>query len=580
MRLEQCVSMMTLLGFSLLAGANSAAAEPASAKEIFAPQFLKAPIENESVPVLLPDGTIKIFFISRPEGTTMSSISSRDGGLSWSAPQDEFELPFAGYHAVQVLVERESGELVAFFHAYRGDPNGRKPGVDHFYDGWFTRTSDQRTKWSPSKRVFEGYIGALRSITQLKNGRIIVPFGCEVPGRGQALPSGSEIVTAMYSDDGGRDWHKLPSEISAPCDPEYNNAGFDGACEPSITQLGDGRVWILMRTQANFLYETFSEDGLHFQPARRSRFFSPNAPSFLLRLKDGRLLLFWNNTANPPKVTGKDVYGSRDVLHVAISSDDAKTWRGFRELYRDPLRDSAPPQRGDRGTSYACAAETKDGKIVVAAGLGEQRRRIILFDPNWVEETSAAEDFSKGLDGWSTFKWFGPVTGVWRDRTAGPALIDDPDAPTRKVLHVRRPDDNDPDGAVWNFPAGMSGEVTLRVKLQDGCRGGSIALADRFFDPTDVNGGSRAMFYTEFYPDGAYCAGKLSPAEWHDVTLKWNTIEQVCRVSIDGKPVMEVPELEPTRNGIGYLRLRSTAQKPDSAGFLVQSVAAKIETPE
>lgn len=64
------------------------------------------------------------------------------------------------------------------------------------------------------------------------------------------------------------------------------------------------------------------------------------------------------------------------------------------------------------------------------------------------------------------------------------------------------------------------------------------------------------------------------------MTLKWNTIEQVCHVLIDGKSVMKVPELEPTRNGIGYLRIRSTAQKPGLAGFLVQSVAAKVETPK
>ena len=549
----------------------------AFAVEAASPVYIKAPIENEAVPVCLPDGSLKVFFISRPDGLKMCSIASVDQGMTWGERKEEFDLPAAGYHAVQVLVERGSGELVAFFHVFRGDPNGRKCGVDNFYDGWVSRTTEHRTVWTKPERVFEGYIGSIRGIIQTKEGRIIVPFGCEVPGKGPTLPTGSEVVTTMYSDDAGKTWNKSPSEIQAPCDPEYNNASWDGACEPSIVQLRDGRVWILMRTQANYLYETFSDDGIHFQPARRSRFFSPNAPSNMLRLKDGRIILIWNNTANPPKVNGQDVYGGRDALHIAISSDDGKTWKGFREFFRDPLANSAPPRRGDRGTSYATAIETQDGKLLIAAGLGEARHRIILLDPNWIEQTAAENHFANGLDDWSIFKWHGPVDNVWRDRSPGPELIADPDKPDQKVLHLRRPDEKDADGAVWNFPAGFKGEIKLRLMLELGGQGGSIALGDHFFDPTDVNGESKAMYYTHFYPDGEYCSGKLQPRQWNDVSLKWDTEKQFCEISIDGKHVLSLPQLESTRNGIGYLRLRSTAEKPDTNGFLVESVAANVE---
>jgi hypothetical protein len=560
-----------ILAVSLIFGARANAAGPA------APIFIRAPIENEAVPVCLPDGSLKVFFISRPDGLKMCSLSSTDGGLTWSDRKEEFDLPAAGYHSVQVILEK-GGELVAFFHVFRGDPNGRKCAVDCFYDGWVARTTGQRSKWTKPQRVFEGYIGALRGIIQTTSGRIIVPFGCEVPGKGPTLPTGSEVMTVMYSDDAGNTWQKSPSQIQAPCDPEYNNASWDGACEPSIVQLKDGRIWILMRTQANYQYETLSDDdGIHFQYAKRSRFPSPNAPSNMLRLKDGRIVLLWNNTANPPKFENKDVYGGRDALHIAISSDEGKTWRGFRELFRDPLRDSAPPHRGDRGTSYATAIETTQGKIVITAGLGEARRRIILVDPAWIEQTESETHFEQGLDDWCVFKWHGPLEGVWRDRVAGPELIAHPGKPDHKVLHLRRPDEKDPDGASWNFPAGFKGELKLRLLLPEGSQGGTIALGDRFFDPTDVNGESKAMFFTRFYPDGEYCTGKLPLKTWCDVSLKWGTDQQLCEVSIDDKHVMSLPQLEPTQNGISYLRLRSAAEKPDKIGFLIESVAAKVE---
>src|SRR6185436_13725897 len=167
----------------------------------------------------------------------------------------------------------------------------------------------------------------------------------------------------------------------------------------------------------------------------------------------------------------------------------------------------------------------------------------------------------------------------WRDRTVGGQLVDHPDKPGTKVLQLRRADESDADGAQWNFPAGFVGEVKVRVMLREGFKGGSIALNDHFFDPSDNTGESKAMFYTHFHPDGAYCSGKLQIGRWQEISLKWNTQEQFCEVSIEGKTVMSLPQLEPTRNGIGYLRLRSASKEKDVAGFLVEAVRAQIEAP-
>ncbi len=79
-------------------------------------------------------------------------------------------------------------------------------------------------------------------------------------------------------------------------------------------------------------------------------------PTFF-RLKDGRLLLFFNSTTPLPEEdrtddvsireeqktgeTWEDVFTNRDILHAAISDDDGVSSYGFRELYLNPLRNES-----------------------------------------------------------------------------------------------------------------------------------------------------------------------------------------------------------------------------------------------
>ena len=76
----------------------------------------------------------------------------------------------------------------------------------------------------------------------------------------------------------------------------------------------------------------------------------------------------------PPRADGAGVYGGRDALHIAVSEDEGKTWRGFREIYLDHRRNDNPAKNGDRGTAYPLAAYTNDGRIVVLAGQGKGGR--------------------------------------------------------------------------------------------------------------------------------------------------------------------------------------------------------------
>ena len=185
------------------------------------------------------------------------------------------------------------------------------------------------------------------------------------------------------------------------------------------------------------LYEAFSDDGAKWEPTRPTSFISTTSPAEAVRLPNGRLVVFWNNCRSMPPVDGGPDYVNRDALHAAMSSDGGKTWRGYREVFRNPAGCKTPSHH-DRGTAYPDACVNKDGRIVLVTGQNPGCRGIVLIDPDWLEETAHEDDFSDGLGGWSVFKPFGPAKNWWRDRTQGAVLADHPDKPGKKVLHVRR----------------------------------------------------------------------------------------------------------------------------------------------
>lgn len=521
-----------------------------------------------------PGGEIdKVFTRAAGDGLDLARQRTTDNGRSWSEPTTIMKLPAKNWSTPLALLAG-NGELHLFWMVARG--TGRRPAVDFFIDIWHAKSKDRQTAWTQPKRIFEGYVGSINGMAQLRSGRIVLPFAYWVGGRPEAPPTGANITTTIFSDDDGETWKPSRAALTAPCYENYNGANY-GACEPTIIELKDGRVWMLIRTQTGWLYESFSRDGVTWSEPRPSRFCSSDSPAYLTRLSDGRIAIFWNNCENTSRVNSQGVYTNRDVLHGAISDDEGKTWRGYREVCRDPFRNDPPPRRGDRGTAYPYATPTKDGKLLLVTGQGHGRRNILLIDPDWLCATRLADDFSEGLEGWCVFKAFGPAEGWWRNRTQGPVLVDHPTKAGAKALHVRRPDDKDGDGAVWNFSIGRRGRASVRILLRQGFGGAGIALADRFIQPTDTVGEKTVLAVLPIRADGHIGGNaKLEPGKWYTVDLAWDLDKAECRVSVDRTSAGVLTISNRPSPGVCYLRLRSTAPSPDRAGFLVESVAADV----
>ncbi len=282
----------------------------------------------------------------------------------------------------------------------------------------------------------------------------------------------------------------------------------------------------------------------------------------------------------PPRADGEGVYGGRDALHIAISDNDGATWQGFREIYLDHRRNENPARSGDRGTAYPLAAFTEDGQIAVIAGQGKGGRNVILIDPDWVTADRAASDFSGGLHGWSVYTHHGPARRWWRARAVGCRLVPGPNGEDRPCLHVHNPEDLPAAGGTWNFPNGWAGTLSTRVMLRDGCRGGSIGLTDRMFDPASDLGEQLAVFRLDIDGDGRLGTAQLQPQRWYDVTLQWDLSGDVCELTVDGQPAGSIPLLNPTLNGISYVRFRAAREQDDPSGFLVEHVRVKLHDRE
>jgi len=588
MLIMTCAGLFVVASMALTVQAASLPEAESASRGAF-PPLVVARTDELYKPALLKDGRLIAVALPTIERVQRAvAIYSLDNGRTWGEPSTLFSLPrnegTFGYY--DFLVDR-AGEMHFFFLL---DPSTgaswrrthrQAPAKEAELDIWYIKSTAGGTAWQAPKQIWQGRGGDLLSVIQLRSGRLLLPisyrthrsWGKRGDGFDAYTYSGQFDSSALYSDDNGESWHQSPSVLRTTT-PDIET--IEGAVEPVALQLKDGRVWMLIRSQMGRFYESYStDDGNTWSPAVPTSLISSDSPPGLVRLSDGRIVMFLNRNLRFPYA-----YGGRHVLHAAISDDDGRTWHGYREVVRDPLRQEPPPPDGDFGPAYPYPAVTKDDKVLLALAcatgtrsgqpddlpgfVSRQKRDLTLLDPAWLSETSQRTDFSTGLDDWSAFG----VKGV--------ELIANPTRSGSQVLSIRKTEAHWPAAAVWNFPMGARGHVRLNLMLKPGFGGALIGLTDHYsvpYDETDrfYNVYNLAIGADGSLPDG----GKLEPNHWHHLDMDWDTAVRQGRVVIDGHQVV-VLRMQHESDGISYVRLRSTALYTDPAGFLVDSVEAEI----
>jgi hypothetical protein len=530
-----------------------------------------ARMDQRPIVVRLPDRTLAGWFIDKAGGSQqVSNILSNDNGGTWSAPRAALPLPGGQgeFYGLQPLATRDGEVHLFLIHmAKAGDAFGGEgervrhvDWRDRHLDIWHTRSTRGRSQWRTPRMIWSGYTGALNSAVELRNGRILLPFSYVTKRdwrrRGEGFDEFTFVGTfdsiALYSDDQGETFRLStpPLKVETP-----DIVSAYGAVEPVVIELKDGRVWMLIRTQRERFYESFSPDGAHWSEPQPSPIASSDSPAGLTRTDDGRLVLVWNNCRRFPYA-----YGGRHVLHAAISADEGRTWAGYREVLRDPKLDQPPPPGGDFGTAYPFPLAVVGDRILISSGQGAGRVRLVAFDAAWLTDTGQRTN----LDDWT---YFG-CRGV--ERTAHP------DKRGRFALKVAKTDSAWPAGAVWNFPNQASGRLLLRLKLNAGFQGSNIALTDHYSPPWDKEDALDSLYNLPIDARGRLLGtATLNPGRWYNLEVRWSGVTRQAAVLLNGRKLAVIVQRRETA-GANYLRVRSTASGADQAGLLIESVETGV----
>ena len=209
---------------------------------------------------------------------------------------------------------------------------------------------------------YEGpYAFRMNKPTVLSSGEWIMPVTHAVEPIHDWFAGPKQLQGVGISTDEGKTW-KLHGAVKAP----------EWALECMITELQDGRLWMLIRTGSGFLWESHSSDkGRTWNEAKVSGIRNPGSRFFVRRLSSGNLLL-----VNHYKFTG------RSHLTAHVSTDDGATWN--EGLLLDERR----------GVSYPDGVQDRDGLIWVTYDRDRQGVGEILLAKFREEDVLAGKNVS------------------------------------------------------------------------------------------------------------------------------------------------------------------------------------------
>lgn len=288
-------------------------------------------------------------------------LVSQDDGKTWSrvAPAGHGQNPREPASFYFIRTKADSIVMVYLdlaHYEFSWDDAVGEPKENCRLELWAIRSLDGGKTWVDRQRLLDGYNANFFGFIQTRSGRLVfaVEHLVSRPGRW--------VVCSFASDDDGKLWQR--SNLI-----DLGGRGHhDGATEPTIAELSDGRLLMLIRTNLGRFWQAFSDDGgRYWRTLQPSSIDASSSPGYLLRLQSGRLGLVWNRLnpegciwpkSEPGPASEVPTSWHREELAVAFSEDDGRSWTEPMVIARQK----------DGQLSYPYIFERRTGELWIIAG--------------------------------------------------------------------------------------------------------------------------------------------------------------------------------------------------------------------
>lgn len=321
------------------------------------PKATALPASHQGPFVTTKDGGILAF-------DSKNALHSRDEGKTWTTTP-LFKDPKAFTTSNErALLRTRSGVVIAGWMNLleRREPKGWHWGEgsvswkDFVLPAYICRSLDDGRTWEAPVKLSDPWCGCVHSMIEMKSGRIVLVSQ-------EIIPEWRHATVIFVSDDQGKTWQR-----SNMLDYGVGNHDHAGSLEGTVVERKDGTLYLLLRTEAGFLYEATSKDGLLWEGLKATPIVSVTCCPQMNRLQDGRIALLWNH---PPRHAPKSG-SSREELFLAFSDDDARTWS-------KPVVVAGGYGAGNR-VSYPYLYERSPGELWITTMQGGLRMKVHTGD--------------------------------------------------------------------------------------------------------------------------------------------------------------------------------------------------------
>jgi predicted neuraminidase len=319
----------------------------------------------------LPNGDLLLTYYAGiyERGSGESIVLSRlpKGASKWTEPV------VVSYHADwanqnPLLFLAPDGTVWLFHTTQRGGHDQTKDLV------YALKSTDQGHTWSEPVTVFtQPGLYTRQPLVVFQNEWLFPVYhsaGGSITSNAQKDHSYVEI-----SKDSGTTWRE--------CDVP----GSDGFVQMNIILISSDHLIAYFRSRyADWIYASESSDGCTWTPPRATQLPNNNASIQATRLKNGHLVMIFNNTQAQLKPEHADT-SSRRILSIAISEDNGKTWPWIRDLENPSISQPILPLE-DAEYSYPSVTQSPDGMIQVAYTFRRETIKHMTFTEDWIRHGS------------------------------------------------------------------------------------------------------------------------------------------------------------------------------------------------